>query len=594
MKSTARKAIILSTLSLLLSPSAFPQTTINIKILQTSDVHGAIFPYDFIGNKPMESSLAQVYTYVRQERSNANQQVILLDNGDILQGQPPVYYSNFIDSSSANLVSRVFNYMDYDAATIGNHDIEAGPTVYRKVEKEFKFSWLAANAINTSFGKPAFTPYTIIKRNGIRIAVLGLTTPGIPRWLPKVLWPDMRFDDMVTTARYWIDYLQKNEKPDIIVGLFHAGHDASYGGASDKDPLNENASLLVAEQVPGFDVVFIGHDHDKFIRKVANIQGDSVLVLDPRSSARLISQAAITLTLDKRGKTIAKNISGDLIETRNFAPDSGFMATFSADYSKVSEFVQRQIGEFTQTTTSADAYFGPSTFIDFIHTAQLNLSKADISFAAPLSFVSTIKQGDITVSDMFKLYRFENFLYTMSLTGKEVDAYLEYAVSLWFNTMKSPDDNLIKFRMNADGSVQTNSQGKVQLSSNYYNFDSAAGVIYTVDVSKPDGEKVTILSMADGAPFSEGKVYAVAINSYRGNGGGGHLTKGCGLSSEELQKRLISSTEKDLRFYIMNYIVQKQTITPTSLNSWRLVPEDWVKWAVERDKKLLFSSSSNE
>ncbi len=584
---------IVSIVFVLITTLTFAQSNVTIKILQTSDVHGAIFPYDFIRNKPMESSLANAYTYIQQERGNNSQEVILLDNGDILQGQPPVYFSNFVDSTKPNLAARVFNYMNYDAATIGNHDIEAGPTVYRAIERELKMPWMAANAINTKTGKPAFAPYTIITRKGVKVAVIGLTSPGIPHWLPKAFWPDMYFDDMITTAKQWVEYIQKNEKPHIIVGLFHSGHDATYSGASASEPRNENASLLVAQQVPGFDVVLIGHDHDKLCKKFANVNGDSVLVMDPTSGAKLLSQATININLDKNGNLLSKTVKGELVETNQFEANAEFMSTFKTDYQRVAEFVKRPIGEFTQTISSANAYFGPSAFIDFIHTAQLELTHADISFVAPLSFVSTIKSGTITVSDMFKLYRFENFLYTMALTGKEVDGFLEHSASLWFNTMTSATDHLIKFKINPDGSIATDSQGKTQLSANFYNFDSAAGIIYTVDVSKPDGDKVTILSMADGSAFNEDKTYSVAINSYRGNGGGGHLTKGSGIAPEDLSARIKSSTEKDLRFYIMNYIEQKKTITPTSLNSWKIIPEEWASQGIARDKKLLFPSNNN-
>ncbi|MCB8964109.1 MAG: 5'-nucleotidase C-terminal domain-containing protein [Bacteroidales bacterium] len=584
---------IVSIVFVLITTLTFAQSNVTIKILQTSDVHGAIFPYDFIRNKPMESSLANAYTYIQQERGNNSQEVILLDNGDILQGQPPVYFSNFVDSTKPNLAARVFNYMNYDAATIGNHDIEAGPTVYRAIERELKMPWMAANAINTKTGKPAFAPYTIITRKGVKVAVIGLTSPGIPHWLPKAFWPDMYFDDMITTAKQWVEYIQKNEKPHIIVGLFHSGHDATYSGASASEPRNENASLLVAQQVPGFDVVLIGHDHDKLCKKFANVNGDSVLVMDPTSGAKLLSQATININLDKNGNLLSKTVKGELVETNQFEANAEFMSTFKTDYQRVAEFVKRPIGEFTQTISSANAYFGPSAFIDFIHTAQLELAHSDISFVAPLSFVSTIKSGTITVSDMFKLYRFENFLYTMALTGKEVDGFLEHSASLWFNTMTSTTDHLIKFKINPDGSIATDSQGKTQLSANFYNFDSAAGIIYTVDVSKPDGDKVTILSMADGSAFNEDKTYSVAINSYRGNGGGGHLTKGSGIAPEDLSARIKSSTEKDLRFYIMNYIEQKKTITPASLNSWKIIPEEWASQGIARDKKLLFPSNNN-
>ncbi len=584
-----RKYIIL-TLALFLTITVFSQKNVVLKILQTSDVHGAIFPFDFINNRPMETSLSQVYTYVLQERANKNQQVILLDNGDILQGQPTVYYSNFIDTLNKNIVSRVYNFMGYDAATIGNHDIEAGPKVYLKVAREINLPLLGANIINEKTNEPAYKPYIVIKRAGVKTVVLGLTTPGIPNWLPKVLWPDYRFDDMILTTSKWVEIIQEKEKPDVLIGLFHSGHNANYGSKNPDELFNENASLMIAKQIPGFDAILIGHDHDRLCQKFLSTSGDSVLILDPGSSARYISETTISISIGKKGE-IKKQIKGKLVETKNFIPDPSFMSEFG-DYSKkVETFVNRKIGEFTATSTTADAYFGPSSFIDFINNAQLSIGNAEVSFAAPLTFDATIEKGPVYVRDMFKLYKFENFLYTMNLTGLEIDKFLEHSYKLWMNTMKSPDDHLIRFKLNDDGSLDLRRDGKVQLASNYYSFDSALGIIYTVDVSKPAGERVNIISMADGTPFDTNKVYKVAINSYRGNGGGGHLTEGCGINQEELKNRISFSTVKDLRYYILKKIESEGVVTPKSFNQWKILPEDWAMNAAVKDRELLFGKS---
>lgn len=582
-----RLCLVVALLAVVVS-SVYSQRQVSIKILQTSDVHGALFPFDYINNRSAEASLAQISTFVKQERENRSQHVILLDNGDILQGQPSVYFSNYIDTLKENIVSRIYKFMRYDAVTIGNHDIETSPAVYRKVEQESGLPWLSANAVCETDGRPAFKPYVVINRDGIKVAVLGLTTPGIPKWLPGSFWPGMRFDDMVESAKYWVGQIKRKEKPHVIVGLFHSGHNASYGNANPDEPRNENASLLVAQQVPGFDVILIGHDHDRLNRKFLNVAGDSVLVLDPTSSARLISEATIALSLDRKGRVIGRKVTGRLIETRQYKSDSLFIAQFKDDALSVADFVNHRIGLFTREISSEDAYFGPSAFIDFIHAAQLRISHADVSFAAPLSFVSTINQGDVTVSDMFKLYRFENFLYTINLTGYEVDKYLEYSYSHWFNTMQSDSDNLIAFKKRPEGSIELNKEGRAQLATNYYNFDSAAGIVYTVDASKPNGDKVTIRSMMDGSRFEMDRTYRVAVNSYRGNGGGGHLTEGCGISPDELPKRMIASTAKDLRYYIMRLIETEGVITPITLNCWKVIPEEWAREAIHRDKVLMF------
>ncbi|MCH7828032.1 MAG: bifunctional metallophosphatase/5'-nucleotidase, partial [Bacteroidetes bacterium] len=189
--------------------------TVKLKFIETTDVHGSIFPYDFKKDKQTSTSLSQVYTYIKQEREKKDQFVILLDAGDILQGQPVVYYYNFERTNEKHIVAQVMNYMKYDAGTIGNHDIEPGHNVYDKIKKEFNFPWLAANAVNVKTGKPYFPPYKILKKGGIKIAVLGLITPGIPMWLPKNIWSNIDFKDMIKTAKKWVKIIKEKEKPDL-------------------------------------------------------------------------------------------------------------------------------------------------------------------------------------------------------------------------------------------------------------------------------------------------------------------------------------------------------------------------------------------
>jgi 2',3'-cyclic-nucleotide 2'-phosphodiesterase/3'-nucleotidase len=278
---------------------------------------------------------------------------------------------------------------------------------------------------------------------------------------------------------------------------------------------------------------------------------------------------------------------------KDFKQDQEFTARFSSQDKTIRNYVDKMIGTSTATMSSRDSYFGSSAFVDMIHSVQLAITGADISFAAPLSFDVEIRKGPVTVGDMFKLYKYENLLYTMTLTGEEVQKYLEYSYAAWFNTMKGPKDYLLKFLTGGDGKAVIKN-GKAWLKNLPYNFDSAAGIDYTVDVSKPEGERIRIESFSDGRPFLKEKSYKVALNSYRGNGGGGHLTKGAGLSEEELRLRLVSSTERDLRYYIMQSIEEKKTIDPEPLNNWKVIPQEWAKAAAAREYTLLFGESPNQ
>lgn len=186
------------------------------------------------------------------------------------------------------------------------------------------------------------------------------------------------------------------------------------------------------------------------------------------------------------------------------------------------------------------------------------------------------------MADMFALYKYENLLYTMRLTGREVLGHLEMSYDLWCNTMRSPEDHIMLLDYNLDNDRR---QGLKNLA---FNFDSAAGIRYTVDVTKPNGQKVHIESMADGSPFSLDSTYLVALNSYRGNGGGELLTRGAGIPLAELPGRIVASTDHDLRFHLMQLIRDHRHVNPKPLNQWRFVPDEWARPAIERDRQLLF------
>ena len=584
-KSLARVLLLI-----LISISPLLGQNIKLKIIETTDSHGAIYPYNFMEMKPQNHSLSQVLTYVEKERANKNQEVVLLSNGDILQGTPAVYYYNFEDINSAHVYAEVMNYMQYDAGSVGNHDIETGHNVYDSFVRQLNFPWLSANSVDVKSLKPYFQPYTIIKRKNIKIAVLGLTTPAIPNWLPQKIWAGMEFRDMVETAKLWIPIIKQNDNPQIIVGLFHSGGDPTYNGQTVESYKNENASRLVAEQVPGFDIVFTGHDHHGWNTFVNNPDGDSVLLIGGTSSARTFAEVTIDLTYNDNSQKWNKNVSGKLINSKNYTPNEDFQNNFKSQFEIVKKYVSKEIGVFTETISSRESLFGDSPFVDLIHKIQLEITKADISFAAPLTFNTKINKGKIFVKDMFKLYKYENLLYTMDLSGKEIKDILEYSAAIWFNKMKDENDDLLKFAKDEAGKLKWSERSNSpMLEERFYNFESAAGIIYTVNVSKPQGSRINILSFSNGNKFDITKNYKVALNSYRGNGGGGHLTIGAKIPKSELASRIITSTEKDLRYYMMKWIENKEIVNPKANNNWKIIPKEWAKKGAEKDSKLMFN-----
>ncbi len=545
--------------------------TVTLKIIETTDVHGAFFPYDFIERTPMKGSMARVSTYLKRQRKEYGDNLILVENGDILQGQPTCYYTNFVKTDLPNVAAEVVNYLGYDAQAIGNHDVETGHAVYDKWIGELICPTLGANIIDTKTNKPYVKPYLILEKEGVKVAILGMLTPAIPNWLHEDLWKGMRFEEMVASSKKWVKHLKEQEKADVIIGLFHSGWD---GGIATMH-YNEDATKEVAEKVEGFDVIFFGHDHTERDTTLAN----GVLCLDPSCNALKVAEATITL---QNGKI--KKKTGRVVDITKEAIDQDFMKHFQSQADSVRSYVGRKIGTFSTPIRSRDAFFGSASFTDYIHELQLEMTHADVSLNAPLVFDTEIKAGPVYMSDLFKLYRYENQIYVLRLTGKELRDMLEMSYDQWVNTMKRPEDHIMLLT-----DQSWNDQQRMGFKYLTFNFDSAAGIDYEVDVTKPDGQKVIIKQFSDGRPFQDNEWYRVAMNSYRGNGGGEFLTKGAGIPKDQITSRIVWMSEKDQRYYLQQKIEKEKNVTAKALNNWRFTPEEWTKPAIERDRKLLFN-----
>ena len=587
----------------------YPEGEIDFTIVQTTDIHGMIFPYNFITDEEENTSMAHISTYVKQLR-NEGKTVLLLDDGDSLQGQPTVYYYNFVATNEPHIWAEVLNYMNYDAIGVGNHDIEAGHSVYDKLAKELKAPLISANLVDEKTQKPYFKPYTIIEKNGVKIAVLALIEPAIDRQLPKVLYEGLSTEDMVESAKKWVKTIKDKENPDMIIGLFHAGANHT----EDKETFkNENASQLVAEQVDGFDLILVGHDHQGWMgfgydetskqktKEVKSPSGKIVPIYGGINAARYIVSIDVNMKYNKDNNAWDIKFDGTLLEPSSFEADKEFLDKFASAKENITKWVGRDIGNLNTKLTSDEAIFGDSYFLSFIHQLQFEIAekelgeKVDFSFAAPLSKDAVLNNGTVKVRDMFSLYPYENFFYVMKLTGKQIKDFMEYSYGRWFNTMTNINDHVIAFKKDAKGELIFNNRyNSYDTVTPSYNYESIAGLNYTVDITKPNGEKVIIESLSDGRPFELDKEYKIAINSYRGSGGGGHLTQGAGIDLKTLQNMdlVIKSTDKDLRYYMINWFEEQNgPITVEKLNNWKVVPEDYLQAGMKKDYKLLYPNN---
>lgn len=552
---------------------------VTLYLIHTSDVHGNLFGYDYLKKRNLNGGLDCIASYVKQMRRSHPECVFLTDGGDFLQGQPHTYYYNYIRTDSPHIVAQAMNEMEYDCAVIGNHDIETGHEVYDRIAKEMTFPILGANVIRESTGKPYFCPYHVVERNGVRVAFLGLTSDAIPGWLPPQLWQGMHFERMKDSAKHWIAHIREHEKPHLIVGLFHSGLE----GGMRTEAFEENVCKELVSEVDGLDLVLYGHDHSAGIVSHPVPSGNNVLMLNPSSFGLRVAVAEVKLHLSD-DLVLHKHIHATLPKMSFFKHlDERLLEThFRKQVDEVAEWLDTRIGELTEDIRESDAYFGPSDFVGLMHRMQLEITGAQISFASPLNYDTVIPAGPLRIQDMFSLYKFENFLCVLKMTGREIRNFLELSYARWTNCMTDANDHVLLLAPNLDNGKRL---GLMHLA---YNFDSAYGIHYTVDVTKPNGKKIAILKTTDGTDFNEEEEYTVAMNSYRANGGGELMTLGAGIPHGELGARLVFSTDRDLRFHFIEYVRKYRVICPHNSQEWSFVPKEWTECALKRDRLLLF------
>lgn len=552
--------------------------TTRLKIIATSDVHGCFMPYDFIENKPASGSLARACTYINNMRKHYGNRLILLDCGDMLQGQPICHYFNSTKNGEMNIASRAINYLKFDACAIGNHDLATGNDVFDKWTRECGCPIVAANMTDSTTGKPYCPPYAILEREGIKIAVLGMVTSAAPLWLYGKLRNRLHFESITTVAASWVESIRNEEHPDLIIGLFHSG----WNGGTSTDLYDENEVERTARDVPGLDAIFFGHDHVTRQETITNKSGHKVPCLNPSCNANSLAVADVTIT--KEGsRVVCKTISGSICDIKDEQPDLAFMEYFKEAAEETITYCSKRIATIDKPIHAIDGLFGNAPFTDLIHNLQLAITHADISLSAPLSANISIEKGLICIRDMFKLYKYDDLLYVMRLNGMEIKACLEMSYELWANTMTTPYDHIVLIANDTEG------HGSLpKLKNNIFNFDSAAGIDYEVDVTKPYGQKIKIKQMSDGKPFCENRWYNVVTNSYRGNGGGDLLTKGAGIAVESLQQRIVWQSDKGQRQCLMEQMSCSGTIAPKANNNWKFVPEEWADKAIARDKANIF------
>ncbi|WP_109210768.1 MULTISPECIES: 5'-nucleotidase C-terminal domain-containing protein [Microbacterium] len=505
--------------------------SVTITVMGTSDIHANALNWDYYKDAAYSDSagntigLARVSSVVNQIRADRGRgRTLLFDAGDTIQGSPLGFYYATVDpvdeSGATHPIAAQFNAIGYDAVALGNHEFNYGLDFLDNWISQLDAPALAANAVHAGTTEPAYRPYIVKKMHvpgykPIRVGVLGLTNPGVVIWDKANVSGRLDVLDVVESAAHWVPVM-RSEGVDVVVVSVHAGDSglSSYGS----DIPVENASAMLAEQVPGIDAILFGHAHNdvpqRFVTNV--VTGEQVIMSEPGRWGQRVSVFDLTLTME-RGRWHVAGAESYTVNTNTVQEDPALVQVVQAQHDAVVAYVNTPVATSTEELSAAESCWKDTAILDYIHHVQIDTvsqaiagtpeaSLPIISLAAPFNRAATFPAGEVTIKDVAGLYIYDNTLLGSVLTGAQIKDYLEYSAKYFLTVAPGAP---------VAPATWTNAAGIPD-----YNFDQFSGVTYDIDISQVAGSRIANLAF-EGVPVAADQRFVVAVNNYRQSGGGG-------------------------------------------------------------------------
>lgn len=536
-------SVFLILLVIVFVAQSFVPERVQITILGTTDLHGNINPIDYYTDKPDNRGLAKVATLIKRIR-NEQPNTLLIDSGDTIQGSPLASFHSRKNNVRPDPMMLIMSSLNYDAMAVGNHEYNFGLKVLEKARGEAKFPWLSGNTYEKGTQRTHYKPYIVKDVAGVKIGIIGLTTPGVPYWDNPPNYAGLEFREPAAEARKWVAELRTKEKVDVVVIAMHMGlgEDLRTGEVSPGQIPHENSAIAIAKDVPGVDVIFMGHTH----RDVPSLYINGVLLTQANHWGRHLARADLYLQKAPTGWRIYAKSARTISADDRVEPDPEVVKLAEPYDRQTQEWLERVVAQSPQDLTAEEARFRDTAILDLIQKVQLEAGKADVSMVASFNQQARIAKGPVTVRDVAELYVYENTLVVLEVTGQQLKDALEHSAK-YYNTYeagKTPRD-LINDKIPA------------------YNFDIAEGVTYDLDLTKPLGSRIQNLRFK-GQPLSLTRKLRLATNNYRVNGGGGYTMY--------KNAPVVSRSSEEIRELIVDWMEKHKTIPTEPNNNWRILP----------------------
>ncbi len=519
--------------------------TVRVTVLHTTDLHGALTAWDYLADRPSPRGLAKIATMVQGVRAEGHP-VLLLDDGDAIQGGPLVTIYGKDPGDRPEPMTAAMTRMGYDAMAVGNHEFSDGPVALARARAGAGFPWLAANVVRAGDGSPAFGTSLVKSLDGVKVGVVGVTTPAVPTLEDSANWAGLRFEPPVEAARREVERLRGGERCDVVVLLAHTGleKDPVSGTERRGDTPGENWGWRLASEVPGVDVVILGHTHQ--VVPAATVGG--TLVTQAGKWGEALGRVDLDLTRAGAGApwTVSSRRAQVLAVSDSTAADSALAAFAKPYHDATNTALDEPLGSAAREISSPRGRDDDGPMWELIQRVQLDATGADVSLAALFDPAARIAPGIVTLRDAMRLYPYDNTLGVVELTGGELKETLEQSARA-----------LAAYTFEAGRPL-------AEPGMPGYNFDAAEGVSYEVDLTRPAGDRIVNL-MWKGLPLALDQELAVAVNSYRMNGGGG-------FEAVRRAPRLQPAV-REVRQLVADYIRRAGALDGSFERNWSLIPD---------------------
>ena len=515
--------------------------TLDLIVAATTDVHGYIRGWDYYAGVPDTlRGLTRAATIIDSLRRSSPVTPIVVDAGDVLQGTPLAYAAARIDTMMPHPVILAMNAVQYDAAVIGNHEFNYGLATLDRAVRQADFPFLAAN-VYTPDGRQPYRAWAVSTRRNVKIAIVGATTPGSNLWDRDNLSGRLVVRDIVPEVRTAVRDA-RDAGASVVIVLLHSGLDepSSYDTVS-TNVASENVAARVAREVRGIDLIVYGHSHKEMRDTV--IAG--TLLMQPKNWATSVAIAHLALErMNNRWRVRSKRST--LVQAARHVESPRVIAAVAEGHRAAMAYANTAIGTTKVAWRADSARVVDTPLIDFILETERNASGAQLASTAAFSLDASLAPGPITVARLAALYPYDNTLRAVKISGGQLRAYLEQSARY--------------FKPNAQGTAD------IDPAIPGFNYDIVKGVDYTIDLSKPIGERITQLSI-DGRPVAPTDTFTMALNNYRQTGGGGFaMLRGAPV---------VYDKQLEIRQLLIDEVKRKGTLVPSDYfhPNWRIVPE---------------------